>query len=92
VREASWDPVKAAVNWRKHRVSFEEARTVIDDRLAWVDVDRSDPTDTRAKTIGWSRQGRLLVVITSVRGDTPRLISARRATKRERHDHEHRRR
>ena len=39
--------------------------------------------EERLQTIGWSALGRLLVVVTSARGPRPRIISARRATKRE---------
>ena len=50
-----------------------------------VDVEHSDE-EPRQITLGWSYQGRLLVVVTSERDtESPRIISARRATKRERH-------
>jgi uncharacterized DUF497 family protein len=40
--------------------------------------------EERVKLISWSSMGRVLVVIVSIRGLTPQIISARRATKRER--------
>ena len=84
-----WDDLKAEVNLRKHGVSFEEAETVTDSFLSsWV-ADLSAPSiDERLRIVGWSAQDRLLVVIVSASGFPPRIISARRATKRERHVHE----
>jgi uncharacterized DUF497 family protein len=84
-----WDREKARVNLRKHGVSFEEAATVDADpyRRAWVDTSH-ERDDDRLGVIGYSRSGLLLVVITSERGPWPRIISARRATKRERREHE----
>ncbi len=84
-----WDDVKAAANLLKHGVSFEEAETVADGALStWVaDLTHSDG-ESRVRIVGWSEAGRLLVVIVSRAGARPRIISARRATKRERHAYE----
>jgi len=83
-----WDREKARVNLAKHGVSFEEAETVPDSDLArWVpDTRYSDPD--RFLVTGSSTFGTLLVVVTSERGPRPRIISARRATKRERYAYE----
>lgn len=72
-----------------HGVSFEEARTVPDSSLArWfpdqVQFDRED----RSVVIGPSDLERLLLVVTSEGGPEPRIISAWRATKRERREYE----
>jgi uncharacterized protein len=85
-RSYDWDEVKAEANVRQHAVSFGEAETVVDDMLSlWVaDVAHSD-VEARLRIVGWSAKGRLLVVIVSASGSRPRIISARRATKRERH-------
>ena len=84
-----WDLEKARVNQAKHGVSFEEAETVPDSDLAhWVRDPRYPGDDHRFVVTGYSRIGTLLVVVTSERGPRPRLISARRATKRERHAYE----
>ena len=84
-----WDPVKAEANLRKHGVSFEEAETVDLDPLRWIRPDPfHDAQDERQLLIGTSRMERLLVVVTSQRGRRPRIITARRATKRERHAYE----
>jgi uncharacterized DUF497 family protein len=58
-----WDENKAAVNLSKHGISFQEARTVFDDRLYvdFYDPDRSDEQD-RYIIVGESQQGNLLIV------------------------------
>ena len=84
-----WDGAKAAANVTKHRVSFEEAMTVFYDPLAatFGDPDHSDD-ESRLVTVGYSARNRLLVVCHVERGTAIRLISARRATARERKRHE----
>jgi uncharacterized DUF497 family protein len=84
-----WDGNKGASNLRKHRVSFEEALTMFYDPLAatFDDPDHSQD-ESRLVTVGYSARGRLLVVCHVERGGTVRLISARRATPRERKRHE----
>jgi uncharacterized DUF497 family protein len=83
--EFEWDPDKAARNLTKHGVSFHEAATVFGDPLAitYSDPDHSDDED-RFLTFGHSSEGHLLVVSHTDRGDRIRIISARRATRRER--------
>jgi hypothetical protein len=84
-----WDHRKAATNLSKHEVSFEEAVTVFYDPLAatFPDPDHSRG-EHRFVTIGFSSSGRLLVVCHTERRAGVRLISARRATRRERSRHE----
>lgn len=83
--EFEWDRRKAALNNRKHGVSFEEAATAFGDprSLTVPDPEHSRDED-RFVLLGVSYQGRLLVVVHTERGDNLRIISARRATKRER--------
>ena len=80
-----WDPDKAAANLAKHRVSFQEAVTGFADPHG-VLVD--DPPDTHGETrfalLGYSSLGRVLVFMFTERGNRIRLISARKATLRER--------
>jgi uncharacterized DUF497 family protein len=80
-----WDPKKAASNQRRHGVDFHEAGTVLDDPLSvtFGDPDHS-ASERRYLTIGASTTGRILVVSHTERGEAVRLISARRATRRER--------
>jgi len=84
-----WDPEKARTNLRDHGVGFEEAATVFLDPLAvtYPDPEHSDEED-REMTIGYSTKQRLLFVSHCQRGGAYRLISARRATRRERKQHE----
>ena len=84
-----WDLAKAAKNLRKHRVSFEEASTVFADPLSLTIPDPDSSFDeARFITLGRSEVGRLLVVVHTERGETNRLISARRATRQERTNYE----
>lgn len=84
-----WNPAKAKKNLEKHGVSFEEASSVFYDPLAvsGADPDHSE-SEERIVTFGMSSQGRLLVVAHAERGEAIRIISARVATKHERHIYE----
>jgi uncharacterized DUF497 family protein len=84
-----WGADKAAANLKKHKVSFDEAVTVFYDPLAatFDDPDHSHG-ERRFLTIGYSSQGRLLVVCHAERRGAVRLINARRATTHERKRHE----
>jgi uncharacterized protein len=87
-----WDDQKAARNLAKHGVSFHEAATVFGDPLAmtYYDPDHSQDED-RFLTFGHSDAGHLLVVSHTDREDRVRIISARRATRRERKAYEEQR-
>ena len=84
-----WDMAKARENLVKHGVSFSEAMTVFDDLFAdtYDDPDHS-AHEPRFMTIGMSRWLRLLFVAHAERAGRVRIISARRATPRERRKHE----
>ena len=83
--EVTWELRKAAANQRKHKVSFEEASTVLADPLAitGADPDHSAHED-RWITFGLSNRHRLLAVSHTDERDTIRIISARAATRPER--------
>lgn len=81
--EFAWDPRKAASNRRKHGVDFADAVGVFEDPRALRLPDDRQGED-RVVAIGRDFLGRLLVVIYAWRGERIRLISARRATARER--------
>ena len=84
-----WDPQKAESNIEKHGVSFEEASTVFRDPLSLtIDDPLHSTVEERMVQIGISHMNRLLVVVYTERGDNIRLISARRATKKERNNYE----
>lgn len=86
--EFEWDPKKAAANVRKHRVTFDEAMTVFADERAITayDPDHSDDEE-RFLTIGTSADGSILFVSHTDRGDSIRIISARKADKQEREEY-----
>lgn len=87
--EFEWDTEKAKANWKQHGVSFEEATTVLNDPLSVTipDPDHSEHEE-RMLILGRSTMGNLLVVAHAERGHRIRLISARRANRRERRDYE----
>lgn len=79
-----WDPNKAARNIEKHQVSFDEAATVFDDPMFITFIDEEHSIDEeRYITIGLSKYGRLLLVAHTEREERIRIISARKATKKE---------
>lgn len=84
-----WDPDKAAANFERHGISFEEASTAFGDPLSLTkpDPDHSE-AEERFLLLGVTFQGRLVVVAHTDRGETIRLISARLATRRERRSYE----
>ena len=86
--EFDWDPPKAIANRRKHGVDFADAGTVFHDERAITILDEDSDEEDRFITLGMDALGRVLVVVYTWRGDLPRLISARRATARERRQYE----
>ena len=84
-----WDEEKAQINLKKHGVTFEEACSVFSSPLSLTIADplHSDEED-RFVTLGESSSGQLLVVVSTDRGETVRIISARGATRRERKNYE----
>jgi len=84
-----WDPKKDRINRRKHKVAFAEASTVFGDPLsiAIPDPDRL-AEEERFVIVGMSSERRLLVVVHTMRGERIRLISARSATRHEKHEYE----
>jgi uncharacterized DUF497 family protein len=82
-----WDERKARANLQKHNVDFADAATVFeDDRAVTVTID--DAEEERYITLGIDALGRVLVVVYTMRGTRIRIISARRATRRERAEYE----
>ena len=84
-----WDPEKARRNLHKHRVSFSEAASVFLDpfALTFPDLDNSN-AEEREITIGISLKQGVLFVSHCERGDRIRIISARKATRKERFQYE----
>jgi len=84
-----WDPAKAESNRLKHGVDFEEAKTAFHDPFFVIFEDPNHSTEERRLLLlGQSGKDRLLVVSHTERRGTIRLISARKATKRERNVYE----
>lgn len=78
-----WDSVKAASNAKKHKVTFEAAKTVFYDDFAVQFFDNEHSTvEDRFLLLGMSSDARLLLVCHCERegGDVVRIISARKAT------------
>ncbi len=84
-----WHAPKAAANRAKHKVTFEEATTVFGDPLGRiVDDPRHSQEEERFVLLGQSAERRLLVVLFTERGEVIHLISAPKATRRERRQYE----
>ncbi|HFD32927.1 MAG TPA: BrnT family toxin [Gammaproteobacteria bacterium] len=84
-----WDDKKASQNIKKHGISFEEATTVFGDPFS---ITIYDPLHSREEDrfviLGMSDKNRILVVVHTERNDRIRIISARKATKKERKQYE----
>ncbi len=77
-----WDDDKAELNWKKHKIYFEDAAYVFLDEKRFEDYDElHSEYEDRWKVVGKVRN--ILVVIYTERGEKYRLISARFANKRE---------
>ncbi len=81
-----WDRAKASANLKKHGIAFEEAQSVFYDDYAiqFFDDEHSD-SEERFLLLGMSSNAKLLLVCHCERGsdEVLRIISARKATKRE---------
>ena len=87
--EFEWDAAKAASNEAKHGVSFREAASAFADPLGRIVEDpRHSVGEARFVLLGFSERQRLLAVMFTERGETVRLISARRATRHEQRTYE----
>ncbi len=82
------DPTKAAANLKKHGVSLADAEGVLLDPLAITIEDATAVDEARFVTVGLGSAGEILVVVYTEREGRFRLISARRATPRERRNYE----
>jgi len=81
--EFEWDTIKAEANRRKHGIEFVDAVIVFDDDRAVTLMD-DHQGEERYVTFGMDAEGRVLAVCYAVRGTAVRIISARKATARER--------
>ncbi len=85
-----WNKKKAVANFNKHKVEFNEAKTVFFNPLSRIfDDEIHSINEKRELIIGHSDRGRLLIVIfTEKKQNLIRLISARIATNKERKEFE----
>ena len=82
--EIEYDSRKAESNLKKHGVSFEEAATTLYDPMALVQEDTDSTGEERWVLIGLSSQANLLTLVYTLRNaEIIRLISARKATRKE---------
>ena len=82
--EFTWNPAKAVANLRKHGIDFGGATKIFDDPSAIVTVDPRDYAgELRYRVIG-EVEGRILCVAFTIRNERYRIISARRASRRDR--------
>jgi uncharacterized DUF497 family protein len=80
-----WNLKKAELNVKNHEgISFGEARTIFDNPefVTVLDKEHSDDEE-RYITIGFSKGAKLLIVAHTDRNDTIRIITARKATRKE---------
>jgi len=81
-----WDPAKAAANAKKHKLTFEAAKTIFyeDFAVQFFDEEHSSDED-RFFLLGMSSDAKLLLVCHCERenGDVIRIVSARKATETE---------
>ncbi len=82
-----WDPDKAADNLEKHGIDFADATTVLSDEMA-LTIRDAHRSEERQVTLGMDSVGRIVVVAYTWRGDTVRIISARKANRSERRQYE----
>jgi len=86
--DITWDPHKAIINFQKHSVRFSDAESVLFDPMALTRDDDDAKEEQRFLSVGMNAVNEILVVVYTYRGDGIRLISARRATPKERRIYE----
>lgn len=82
------DPHKAALNVINHGITFDEAQTVLIDPYAMTKEDIDATGEHRYITLGMSNQGKVLIVVWTVRDEQVRLISSWKATQPQRKHYE----
>lgn len=83
-----WDLAKARSNRLKHGISFSDVEPVFFDEFALSMPDNHSIAEQRFVLVGKDALQRTLTVIYTHRGESIRLISARKATKFERREYE----
>jgi uncharacterized protein len=88
VADFEWDEEKAKENLEKHGIDFADAVTAFEDTMALTMPDPASEEEERFVTLGTDANERLLVIAYTWRDDRIRLISAQKATRRERRQYE----
>ena len=89
-----WDENKARINLEKHKISFDEARTIFADPLLFTFIDEfHSDKEERFISIGLSKKNRVLLAVHTEREEKHeavviRIISCRKATQTERKKYE----
>lgn len=83
-----WGPAKARSNLTKHGISFSDVETAFYDQKAISLPDPGASAEERFILVGMDALGTIVVVIYTYRGNSIRIISARKATKSERKSYE----
>lgn len=79
IMDYQWDKNKERINRQKHGIAFADASAVFADDYAFT-VEDDHPNEKRFAIIGADAFGRVLVVVFTWRGESIRIISARKAT------------
>ena len=80
--EFEWDEKKRLANIRRHAIDFEDAIEIFIGDIVTVEDERFDYGERRFMSLGLLR-GRVITIVHTERGETTRIISARKATKNE---------
>lgn len=83
-----WNPEKAKTNFQKHKIRFSDTEPVFFDPMALTREDDDSEGEQRFVSIGLDALNRILVIVYTYRGADIQLISARRATSKERKQYE----
>jgi uncharacterized DUF497 family protein len=75
--EIRWDPQKAEANFRKHKIRFSDAESVLFDPMTLTIEDQIIGQEQRFLSVGSDALGRIIAIVYTYHGDTIRLISAR---------------
>ena len=86
--EINWNPQKAEANFRKHKIRFSDAESVLFDPMTLTIEDQIIDQEQRFLSVGSDSFGRILVIVYTYHGEKIRLISARKATPKERKHYE----
>jgi uncharacterized DUF497 family protein len=80
-----WDPIKDKANRQKHGLSFREAQELFTSGIEFLEIYDEEHADEEDRfiAIGPIRSGIIMVIYTEPREEVIRIVSARKATKKE---------